>query len=87
MYKTDGSFYTAGAGTYSTEGDQYKETFLFYSNSVYVGSSAWQQWKLPSDTLYFYRFPKGDRQTGKDVTQEWGQNKFVEKRVRATGRP
>lgn len=86
MYKPNGSFYNAGAGTYSTEGNQYKETFLYYSDSVYIGSSDWQEWKLESDTLYFYGFRKAVDKTGKDVTQEWGRNKFVEKRVRANRR-
>ena len=87
MYKPDGSFYNAGAGTYSTEGNQYKETCLYYSDPIYIGSSDWQEWKMEGDTLYFYGFRKAIDKTGKDVTQEWGKNKFVEKRVRATHRP
>ncbi|GAB3952296.1 hypothetical protein GCM10028805_34050 [Spirosoma harenae] len=83
MYKPDGSFYNAGAGTYSTKGNQYKETFLYYSDTIYVGSSDWQEWKLEGDTLYFYGFKKAIDKSGRDVTQEWGLDKFVEKRVRA----
>ncbi|MBD2701133.1 hypothetical protein IC229_10840 [Spirosoma sp. BT702] len=58
MYKPDGSFYNAGAGTYLVEGNRFKEKFLYYSDTVYVGSSDWQEWKLEGDTLYFYGFSR-----------------------------
>lgn len=83
MYNPDGSFHGSGAGTYSIEGDLYKETFRYYSDTIWVGSSDWQKWKLDGDTLYFYGFQKGIDRNGNDVTQAWGSNKFVQKHIRA----
>lgn len=82
MYDSAGRFYASGAGPYELDGNMYKETFDFYSDTIYIGSRDWQQWELKGDTLYFYGFKKGEMADGKDVTEEWGKDKFIEKRVR-----
>lgn len=83
MYKPDGSFYMTAAGPYSTNGNQYKETVNYCSDTTLVGTSDWQEWKLDGDTLIFSGFKKVVNPTGKDVTKEWGGDNFVEKRIRA----
>lgn len=83
MYDSAGHFYNAGAGHYEVNGNMYKETFTFFSDTIYIGSKDWQRWEMKGDTLFFYGFEKAESVDGKDVTQDWGKGKFVEKRVRA----
>ena len=83
MFDATGNFNGAGAGSYEVNGNTYKETFKYYSDTKFNGSSDWQEWKMEGDTLVFYGFKKVLMADGKDVTNEWGHNTFVEKRVRA----
>ncbi|HKO80330.1 MAG TPA: hypothetical protein VJU78_08050 [Chitinophagaceae bacterium] len=85
MYDAAGSFYLAGAGPYELDGNMYKETFQFCSDTIYNGASDWQQWELKGDTLYFYGFKKVELANGKDITDVIGRDKLVEKRVRLKG--
>lgn len=82
MYDSVGGFYLAGAGPYELDGNMYKETFQFCSDTIYNGAKDWQQWELKGDTLYFYAFKKVELANGKDITDEVGRDKLVEKRVR-----
>ena len=85
MYDTVGSFYLAGAGPYELDGNTYKETFHYCSDTIYNNAKDWQQWELKGDTLYFYGFKKVELANGKDITDVVGRNRFVEKRVRLRG--
>lgn len=82
MYDSAGAFYFAGAGPYELDGNMYKETFTFSSDTSYNDSKDWQRWEMKGDTLYFYGFEKAEMGNGRDATAEWGKNKFIEKRVR-----
>lgn len=85
MYDASGNFYYAGAGPYSLEGNMYKETFTYSSDTAYIDATDWQRWELKGDTLLFFGFEKVTLKDGKDETAEWGKNKFIEKRVRVKG--
>ncbi len=78
-----GNFRSAGAGPYEVNGNIYKETMSYYSDPKYVGASDWQEWEMKGDTLIFYGFKKVTLSDGTDVTKEWEDNKFTEKRIRA----
>jgi hypothetical protein len=78
-----GNFHSAGAGPYEVNGNTYKETMSYYSNPKYVGASDWQEWEMKGDTLIFYGFKKVTLADGTDVTKEWEDHKFTEKRIRA----
>jgi hypothetical protein len=83
MFDSSGKFYLAGAGPYEIEGDMYKETQAYISDTVLTNAKDWQKWEMKADTLIFYGFEKTEMADGKDVTQEWnGGGKFIEKRVR-----
>jgi hypothetical protein len=82
MYDSAGGFYLAGAGPYELNGNMYKETFQFCSDTIYNGARDWQQWEIKGDTLYFYGFKKVEMADGKDVTDAAGRDRFIEKRVR-----
>lgn len=83
MYDDEGQFSLAGAGTYEIDGDMYKETVPFDSDTAFIGCKDWQKWEMKGDTLIFYGFEKAEMADGKDVTKEWNANgKFIEKRVR-----
>ena len=71
----------AGAGTYTVEGNRYKEIFLYCTIPEYVGATDWQEFEMSGDTLYFRGFKKAIMADGKDVTKQYEQ--FEEKRVRA----
>ena len=58
MYDSAGGFSLAGAGPYELDGNMYKETFQYCSDTVYNGAKDWQQWEIKADTLYFYGFKK-----------------------------
>ena len=84
MYNPDGSFHGAGAGPYTLNGNQYRETFRYYSDTTWVGYANEQTWELRGDTLIFSGFKKVFDRTGKEMpSNAWGGDKFVEKRVRA----
>jgi hypothetical protein len=83
MLNGDGSFHGSGAGTYETDGNQYKEKFTYYSDTTWIGYSDVQEWKLVGDTLLFSGFKKVLDRAGKEVAGAWGGDKFIEKRVRA----
>ncbi len=78
-----GNFHSAGAGSYEVNGNIYKETVSYYSNPKYVGASDWQEWEMKGDTLIFNGFKKVTLSDGTDVTKEWEDHKFIEKRIRA----
>jgi hypothetical protein len=71
----------AGAGTYTVEGNMYKEIFLYCTIPEYVGATDWQEFEMNGDTLSFKGFKKAILADGKDVTNQFEQ--FEEKRVRA----
>jgi hypothetical protein len=83
-YNPDGSFHGSGAGTYSLEGNQYKETFRYYNDTTWVGYADQQSWELRGDTLIFSGFKKVFDRDGKEMPSDtWDGDKFIEKRVRA----
>ncbi|MEZ0606889.1 hypothetical protein ACAW74_00160 [Fibrella sp. WM1] len=83
-YNPDGTFHGAGAGTYTLDGNQYKETFRYYSDTTWVGYGDAQTWELRGDTLLFSGFKTVYDRAGKAMPADaWGGDKFVEKRVRA----
>lgn len=85
MYDSIGNFYYAGAGPYEINGNMYKETFAYSSDTSYNDSKDWQRWEIKGDTLIFYGFEKAELADGADVTKEWGgRNKFIEKRIKVT---
>lgn len=81
MHDSSGTQTVAAAGTYTIDGNTYKETFRFSSVPAYVGASDWQTFELKGDTLYFKGFSKVMSADGKDVTDKF--RKFELKRVRA----
>ncbi|WP_420146649.1 hypothetical protein [Spirosoma sp.] len=83
-YNPDGSFHGSGAGTYTLDGNRYKETFRYYSDTTWVDFADEQTWELQGDTLVFSGFKKVFDRRGKEMPADtWGGDKFVEKRVRA----
>lgn len=83
MYDATGKFDAAGAGTYELDGNKYKETFTYSSDPSMIGASLWFEWAMKGDTLIFSGFKKAVMADGKDVTQDWGGDSFVEKKIRA----
>lgn len=83
MYDDSGKFEAAGAGPFEIDGNKYKETFTYSSWPEGIGMSVWFEWAMKDDTLLFYGFKKAVMADGKDVTNEWGGDTFIEKRVRA----
>ena len=81
-YDTTGKFYYACAGTYELDGNRYKETFIYHSMAAFTGASIWYDWSANGDTLTFAGFKKILSPDGKDVTQDWGGDYFIEKKVR-----
>jgi hypothetical protein len=81
MQDSSGKWSVAGAGSYSVDGNTYKETFHYCSVPEYVGASDWQTYELKGDTLYFKGFNKVVYADGSDKTSQF--DKFEEKRVRA----
>jgi len=83
MFDSAGKFSIAGAGPYEIDGDMYKETQAYISDTVFTNAKDWQKWEMKGDTLVFYGFEKTEMADGKDVTNEWNADgKFIEKRVR-----
>jgi hypothetical protein len=80
MQDSSGKWSVAGAGSYSIDGNTYKETFHYCSIPEYVGASDWQTYELKGDTLYFKGFDKVMYADGSDKTSQF--DKFEEKRVR-----
>ncbi|MPR35773.1 hypothetical protein [Salmonirosea aquatica] len=83
MYEPDGSFHGAGAGTYTLDGNTYKETFTYEADTTWVGWADEQSWELRGDTLLFAGFKKVYDSGGKEHPGEWGGDKFRQKHVRA----
>lgn len=81
MQDSSGNWSIAGAGSYTIDGNSYKETNRYSSVPAYVGASDWQSFELKGDTLYFKGFNKILTADGKDVTKLFG--KFESKRIRA----
>ena len=82
MYDSSGKFYFAGAGPYEVDGNIYKETMRYASDTALIGAKDWQKWEMIGDTLIFYGFEKVELADGKNVTKDWAGVKFMEKRVR-----
>jgi hypothetical protein len=80
-FDSTGKWSWAGAGTYSLDGNIYKETFKYSSVPEYIGANDWQEYELKGDTLITKGFTKVVFADGKDKTSDYP--KFVEKRVRA----
>lgn len=81
MQDSLGKWTISGAGTYSVDGNTYKETFQYCSIPEFVGASDWQTYELKGDTLYFKGFDKVVYADGTDKTSQFG--KFEETRVKA----
>jgi len=81
MQDSSGKWSFAGAGSYSVDGNSYKETFRYCSVPENVGASDWQTFELKGDTLYFKGFDKVVYGDGSDKTSQFG--KFEETRIRA----
>jgi hypothetical protein len=81
MQDSAGNWTIAGAGTFETTGNTYKETFLYVSDQNLVGFSNWQEFELRGDTLYKKLFKKVTDASGKEV-YDWPKD-IEEKRVRA----
>ena len=81
MQDSSGKWSRAAAGSYSIDGNTYKETIRYCDIPEYVGASDWQTYELKGDTLYFKGFDKVVYADGSDKTSQFG--KFEEKRVRA----
>jgi hypothetical protein len=81
MQDSLGKWSISGAGTYSIDGNNYKETFQYCSVPEFVGASYWQTYELKGDTLYFKGFDKVVYADGTDKTSQFG--KFEETRVKA----
>ncbi|MBC8015004.1 MAG: hypothetical protein H7X79_04595, partial [Sporomusaceae bacterium] len=58
MQDSLGKWSMSGAGSYSLDGNTYKETFRYCSVPDYVGATDWQEYELKGDTLYFKGFTK-----------------------------
>ncbi len=80
-FDSSGKWSWDGAGTYSLDGNVYKETFRYSSVPEYIAASDWQEYELKGDTLITKGFTKVVFADGKDKTSDYP--KFVEKRVRA----
>ena len=72
MQNPDGSFHGSGAGTYSVNGDQYRETFTHYSDTTWIGYSDLQKWEFKGDTLVFSGFKQVIDRLGKELPGAWG---------------
>jgi hypothetical protein len=81
MQDSLGKWSISGAGTYSVDGNNYKETFQYCSVPEFVGASDWQTYEIKGDTLYFKGFDKVVYADGSDKTSQFG--KFEETRVKA----
>ncbi len=81
MQDSAGNWNIAGAGTFETNGNTYKETFNYVSMPELTGYSNWQEFELKGDTLYKKLFKKVTDASGKEVT-DWASD-IEEKRVRA----
>ena len=46
MYNDEGQFSLAGAGPYEIDGDMYKETVPFHSDTAFTGCKDWQKWLM-----------------------------------------
>lgn len=80
-FDSSGKWSWDGAGTYSLDGNVYKETFRYSSVPEYIDASDWQEYELKGDTLITKGFTKVVFADGKDKTSAYP--KFIEKRVRA----
>ena len=81
MQDSAGNWNIAGAGTFETKGNTYKETFKYIGQPDLVGYSNWQEFELRGDTLYKKLFTKVTDASGKEVN-DWPKD-IEEKRVRA----
>ena len=82
MQDSAGNWNIAGAGTFETNGNTYKETFKYVTVPEYVGLSNSQEFELKGDTLYFRLFKKVENAKGEDISKQFPTN-LEEKRVRA----
>ena len=78
---SSGKWSWAGAGTYSLDGNIYKENFGYSSVPEYIGVNDLQEYELKGDTLFTRGFTKVVFANGEDKTASFP--KFEEKRVRA----
>ncbi len=82
MQDAAGKWNMAFGGTYETEGNVYKETHLYATDTAWVGTTDWQQYEIKGDTLYSKLFTKILNSKGEDITARYPSN-LEEKRVRA----
>jgi hypothetical protein len=81
MMQDSAGKWIGAAGTYTLDGNRYKETFTYCTVPEYVGATDWQEYELKDDTLYFKGFSKLTFADGKDMTAAFPA--FEEKRIRA----
>jgi len=81
MQDSAGNWNIAGAGTFETKGNTYKETFNYVTAADLVGYSNWQEFEIKGDTLYMKLFKKVTDASGKEIN-DWPKD-IEEKRVRA----
>ena len=81
MQDSAGKWNIASAGTYETNGKEYKETHRYVTLPEWVGMTDWQEFEIKGDTLYKKLFTKIINSKGEDVTAQYP--KIEEKRVRA----
>ena len=82
QYDSTGKFAFAAAGTYEVDGNHYKETCTHHTMTGLIGASIWFDYSINGDTATFSGFKKVVMADGKDVTQDWGGDSFIEKKVR-----
>jgi len=81
LMKDKNDKWIGAAGTYSIDGNVYKETFDYSTVPEYVGVTDWQEFEIVRDTLFFRGFKKVVYPDGSDKTNNF--DKFYEKRIRA----
>lgn len=83
FYEPDGRFHGSGAGTYTLDGNIYKEVFTYQHDTTWVGWADEQSWELRGDTLLFAGFKKVYDVNGEERPGDWGGDSFMQKHVRA----
>jgi hypothetical protein len=82
MGNEDGSFREAGAGPYTLEGDTYRETHAYQSESQLIGFTANWTYRVSGDTLYMEGPTQVWDAAGNEVTEQ--VSRMQETRIRAS---